>query len=72
MLVSMGLMGIGGKEKISQDEFMKIMGGIFKEATKDIDNLASKVKIFAEQVKRQQIPQFLQPGNLFLGRYLIH
>jgi hypothetical protein len=53
----MSLMGgIGGKEKITQDEFMRIMGGVFKEVTKDIDNLANKVSTFADQVKRSHIP----------------
>ena len=51
---------------------MRIMGGVFKECTKDIDNLAGKVKTFAEQVKKQHVPQYLQPGNLFLGKYLIN
>jgi hypothetical protein len=56
-LIPITLMGgVGGKEKITQDEFMRIMGGVFKEATKDIDNLASKVKVFAEQVKRNHLP----------------
>ncbi len=47
-LVPMGLMGVGGKEKINQDEFMRIMNGVFKEANKDIESLAGKVKTFAE------------------------
>jgi hypothetical protein len=56
-LIPITLMGgVSGKEKITQDEFMRIMGGVFKEATKDIDNLANKVKVFAEQVKRNHLP----------------
>ena len=47
-LIPMSLIGgIGGKEKITQDEFMRMMGGVFKEVTKDIDSLAGKVSTFA-------------------------
>jgi hypothetical protein len=48
-LIPMVLMGgIGGKEKITQDEFMRIMTGVFREVTKDIDALGMKVGIFAD------------------------
>jgi hypothetical protein len=44
----MGLIGgIGGKEKITQEEFMKIMNGVFREVSKDIDCLSQKVITFA-------------------------
>jgi hypothetical protein len=35
------------------------MGGVFKEVNKDIDNIASKVRIFGEQVKTNHLPQYL-------------
>ncbi len=67
-LIPMGLIGgIGGKEKITQEEFMKIMSGVFREVAKDIDGLSLKVITFASQVKNTHIPDYLQPGNLFLG-----
>jgi hypothetical protein len=47
-LIPMGLIGgIGGKEKITQEEFMKIMSGVFREVAKDIDGLSHKVITFA-------------------------
>jgi len=63
--------GINGKEKITQDEFMRIMTGVMREVTKDIDELTQKMFSFAGQIKRSRIPEYLHPGNLFLGRYLI-
>jgi hypothetical protein len=44
----MGLIGgIGGKEKITQEEFMKIMNGVFRETAKDVDALSNKVNTFS-------------------------
>jgi hypothetical protein len=63
--------GVNGKEKITQDEFMRIMTGVFREVTKDIDDLSDKMASFASQIKRSRMPEYLHPGNLFLGRYLI-
>jgi hypothetical protein len=71
-LIPISLMGgSNGKEKITQDEFMRIMTGVFREVTRDIDALSEKMASFANQVKRSRMPEFLHPGNLFLGRYLI-
>jgi len=47
------------------------MTGVFREVTRDIDALSEKMASFANQVKRSRMPEFLHPGNLFLGRYLI-
>jgi len=48
-LIPVSLMGaLGGKEKITQDEFMRIMTGVFREVTKDIEELAGKMNKFAE------------------------
>jgi len=63
--------GVNGKEKITQDEFMRIMTGVMREVTKDIDELTHKMFSFAGQIKRSRIPDYLHPGNLFLGRYLV-
>jgi hypothetical protein len=63
--------GVNGKEKITQDEFMRIMTGVFREVTKDIDELTDKMFAFAGHIKRSRMPDYLLPGNLFLGRFLI-
>lgn len=48
-LIPVSLMGgLDGKEKITQDEFMRIMAGVFREVTKDVEELASKMNKFAE------------------------
>ena len=48
-LLPISLMGgLNGKEKITQDEFMRIMTGVFREVTKDIDALSIKMSLFAE------------------------
>ena len=47
-LIPISLMGgMNGKEKINQDEFMRIMTGVFREVTRDIDALSSKMAAFA-------------------------
>ena len=71
-LIPLGLSGgIGGKDKITQEEFMKIMNGVFREVAKDIDALSHKVLHFSSQVKNTHLPDYLQPGHLLLGQYLI-
>ena len=71
-LIPMGMMGgIGGKDKIPQEEFMNIMNGLFRDVVKDIDALSHKVITFSSQVKNTHIPDYLQPGNLLMGQYLI-
>lgn len=71
-LIPISLMGgMSGKEKITQDEFMRIMTGVFREVTHDIDDLNHKMSVFSLQVKRSRMPEYLHPGSLFLGRYLI-
>jgi hypothetical protein len=71
-LIPISLMGgVGGKDKISQDEFMRVMTGVFREVTRDIDELSGKMAGFACQIKRSRMPEYLRPGHLFLGRYLI-
>lgn len=47
-LLPIALMGgVNGKEKITQDEFMRIMTGVFREVTRDIDDLSAKMASFA-------------------------
>jgi hypothetical protein len=65
-LLPISLMGgMNGKEKITQDEFMRIMTGVFREVTRDIDELSHKMAVFSVQVKRSRMPEYLHPGNLF-------
>jgi hypothetical protein len=59
------------REFIYKDDFVALMGISFKELNERLLDITSKCEILSLQVKQNRIPDYLQPGNHFLGQYMI-
>jgi hypothetical protein len=44
---------------------------IVREVSPNIDDLGHRIRILTMQIKVNRLPDYLQPDNLFLGKYLI-
>ena len=53
--------------KIEQEDFISLMGFAFKELNERLADLTGKCDVLSMQMSPNRIPDYLQPGNLFLG-----
>ena len=59
------------KEYIYQVDFIQSMNLAFKDLNERLLDITSKCDVFSLQIRQDRIPEYLKPGNYFLGQYLI-
>lgn len=58
--------------KISIDKFVLKMTKLFKGfETSFIGGLETKINLFSLQIRQQRVPDHLQPGETFLGKFMV-
>lgn len=60
------------KERIFRNDFVKIVSLVCRESKFNIDELGAKMANFTMQISRNRLPDYLEPSQVFLGRYLIN
>lgn len=59
------------KEYIYQVDFIQSMNLAFKDLNERLIDITAKCDVFSLQIRQDRIPEYLKPGNYFLGQYLI-
>ena len=59
------------KEYIYQIDFIQSMNLAFKDLNERLLDITAKCDVFSLQISQDRIPDYLVPGNYFLGQYLI-
>lgn len=59
------------REFIYQEDFVQLMGVSFKELNERLLDITQKSEVLSMQVKQNRIPEYLLPGNDFLGQFSI-
>lgn len=59
------------KDFLYKADFLKLMSTSLKELNDRVTDLAAKQKLLELQVKLDRLPDFMRPGNLFLGQFQI-
>lgn len=63
--------GGNAKERYTKSEFIKLMTILTKELASVVEEVGAKSEHFCKQLRSYRLPEFLEPGNLFLGKYLV-
>lgn len=59
------------KEYLYEKDFVNSMNSALKELSEKLNEITAKCDIFALQFQTSRLPHYLEPGNHFLGQYLI-
>ena len=58
-------------ERISKDEFVSFMQHVFLELSKILFDVTERIDILSNCAKNNLLPAYLQPGQVFLGKFFI-
>lgn len=56
---------------IYKSDFVNLMGAAFKELNERLLEITSKCDVLSLQMRQSRLPDYLKPGNMFLGQYKI-
>ena len=62
---------IPDKESITEEEFITIMLGAFRDFNFRLTNFSNRIEVFNACVRKDRLPAYLMPGNNLLGKYQI-
>lgn len=58
-------------DRIEESEFVSFMHSVFVELSKTLGDVTDRISILANCAKTAILPQWLQPGQVFLGKFYI-
>lgn len=58
-------------DKITQEDFVQVMMVTMKQFSSRLNDLRSRIDVFEIKIQNERLPQYLTPGNTFMGKFVV-